>query len=122
MQRRGLAGAVGLLFLLTACGVANAERERAEVLYETCRSTIARNGLPEPTPALISPELFAFERGRILDRGEDTTKPYRNVCKAVEQELRAQLRAREQQVQAQEKVQPQEQAHDAESQQSDGEP
>lgn len=60
------------------------------MLARTCLSTIARNGLPEPAPSKLTPEMFLEERARLLESGErfNTVRPYRNVCLELRDELR----------------------------------
>lgn len=76
---------------LGACGQASSTAEWARISSLTCRSTIARAHLKDPTEAQLAPERFLEERRRLLDshRAFNTVSAFRTVCSRVRQELLA---------------------------------
>ena len=76
---------------LVACGPASSSAEWARISSLTCRSTIARAHLNDPTEAQLAPERFLEERRRLLDshRAFNTVSAFRTVCSRVRQELLA---------------------------------
>lgn len=76
---------------LWACGPASSTAEWARISSLTCRSTIARAHLNDPTEAQLAPERFLEERRRLLDshRAFNTVSAFRTVCSRIRQELLA---------------------------------
>lgn len=72
-----------------ACGPASSAAQWARVSAQTCRSTIARAHLKDPTEAQLAPERFLEERRKLLDghRGFNTVTAFRAVCSRIRQEL-----------------------------------
>ena len=91
--RKLLAGSAGavMALALVACGPASSSAEWARISSLTCRSTIARAHLNNPTEAQLAPERFLEERRRLLDshRAFNTVSAFRTVCSRVRQELLA---------------------------------
>lgn len=77
--------------LLAGCSVHDGEADWGRVTALTCASTIARAGLPAPTPAQLDPRRFIEERRRLLAGGTrfNTVTPFKNVCNRIRKELAA---------------------------------
>lgn len=102
VERQGFRGVAGLIrsvvlalavglgpVVLGSCGPASSAAQWAKVSAQTCRSTIARAHLKDPSNAQVAPERFLDERRRLLDghRGFNTVTAFRAVCSRVRQEL-----------------------------------